>query len=41
MNRALLAFGASVLAAAAFAQDRPPAPAGAEVYIIAPPTARR
>jgi hypothetical protein len=36
MNRALLAFGASVLAAAAFAQDRPPAPAGAEVYIIAP-----
>ena len=36
MNRALLAFGASVLAAAAFAQDRPPAPPGAEVYIIAP-----
>ena len=36
MNRALLAFGASVLAAAAFAQDRPPAPAGAEVYFIAP-----
>jgi hypothetical protein len=36
MNRALLAFGASVLAAAAFAQDRQPAPAGAEVYFIAP-----
>ncbi len=36
MNRALLAFGASVFAAAAFAQDRPPAPAGAEVYFIAP-----
>lgn len=36
MNRVLLAFGASVLAAAAFAQDRPPAPAGAEVYFIAP-----
>jgi len=36
MNRVLLAFGASVLAAAAFAQDRQPAPAGAEVYFIAP-----
>jgi len=36
MNRALLAFGASVLAAAAFAQDRPPAPAGAVEYFIAP-----
>jgi len=36
MNRALLAFGASVLAAAAFAQDRPPAPAGVVVYFIAP-----
>jgi hypothetical protein len=36
MKRVLLAFGASVLAAAAFAQDRQPAPAGAEVYFIAP-----
>jgi hypothetical protein len=36
MNRVLLALGASVLAAAAFAQDRQPAPAGAEVYFIAP-----
>lgn len=36
MNRVLLAFGASVLAAAAFAQDRGSAPAGAEVYFIAP-----
>ena len=36
MNRALLAFSASVFAAAAFAQDRPAAPAGAEVYFIAP-----
>ena len=36
MNRVLLAFGASVLAATAFAQDRQPAPAGAEVYFIAP-----
>ena len=36
MNRLLLALGASVLAAAAFAQDRQPAPAGAEVYFIAP-----
>jgi hypothetical protein len=36
MNRVLLAFGASLLAAAALAQDRPAAPAGAEVYFIAP-----
>src|ERR1700744_6172799 len=36
MNRLLLALGASVLAVAAFAQDRQPAPAGAEVYFIAP-----
>ena len=36
MNRMLLVLGASVLAAAAFAQDRAPAPAGAEVYFIAP-----
>jgi hypothetical protein len=36
MNRVLLAFGASVLAAAAFSQDRQPAPAGVEVYFIAP-----
>ncbi|HEY3849932.1 MAG TPA: DUF4399 domain-containing protein [Steroidobacteraceae bacterium] len=36
MNRVLLAFGASVLAATAVAQDRQPAPAGAEVYFIAP-----
>ena len=36
MNRLLLALGASVLAAAAFAQDRQSAPAGAEVYFIAP-----
>ena len=36
MNRVLLALGASVLAVAAFAQDRQPAPAGAEVYFIAP-----
>jgi len=36
MNRVLLALGASVLAAAAFAQARQPAPAGAEVYFIAP-----
>src|SRR6202789_4126632 len=36
MNRVFLALSASVLAAAAFAQDRQPAPAGAEVYFIAP-----
>ena len=36
MNRVLLALSASVLAAVAFAQDRQPAPAGAEVYFIAP-----
>jgi len=36
MNRVFLALSASVLAAVAFAQDRQPAPAGAEVYFIAP-----
>jgi hypothetical protein len=36
MNRVLLALVASVLAVAAFAQDRQPAPAGAEVYFLAP-----
>jgi hypothetical protein len=36
MNRVLLALSATVLAAAAFAQDREPAPAGAQVYFIAP-----
>jgi len=36
MNRLILAVGASVLAAVALAQDRTPAPAGAEVYIISP-----
>jgi Domain of unknown function (DUF4399) len=36
MNRALLAVCAGLLATAALAQDRPPAAAGAEVYIIAP-----
>jgi hypothetical protein len=36
MSRLLSVFGASVLAAAAFAQDRQPAPAGVEVYFIAP-----
>jgi hypothetical protein len=36
MNRLLLGLGASVLAVTAFAQDRQPAPAGAEVYFIAP-----
>ena len=40
MNRLILALGASALAARiaglAFAQDRMPAPAGAEVYIISP-----
>ena len=36
MNRVLLALGASILTVAAFAQDRQPAPAGAEVYFIAP-----
>ena len=36
MNRLFLALGASLLAAMALAQDRSTAPAGAEVYFIAP-----
>src|ERR1700686_4917031 len=36
MNRVLLALGAGLLATMALAQDRAPAPAGAEVYFIAP-----
>ena len=36
MNRVLLALGASVLAAVAFAQEPQHAPPGAEVYFIAP-----
>jgi hypothetical protein len=36
MNRLILALGASALAALALAQDRMPAAAGAEVYIISP-----
>jgi Domain of unknown function (DUF4399) len=36
MNRLVLVFGISLLAAFAMAADRLPAPAGAEVYIIAP-----
>jgi Domain of unknown function (DUF4399) len=36
MNRLIPALVASALAAVAVAQDRLPAPAGAEVYIIAP-----
>jgi Domain of unknown function (DUF4399) len=36
MNRLLLGLGASILAVTAFAQDRQPAAAGAEVYFIAP-----
>jgi Domain of unknown function (DUF4399) len=36
MNRLIPALVASALAAAALAQDRLPAPAGAEVYIITP-----
>jgi len=36
MNRWIAALAATALAAAALAQDRSPAPAGAEVYFIAP-----
>jgi hypothetical protein len=36
MNRWIAALAATALGAAALAQDRAPAPAGAEVYIIAP-----
>ncbi len=36
MTRLAMALGAGLLAAVAMAQDRTPAPAGAEVYIIAP-----
>ena len=36
MKRLILAFGASALATLALAQERTPAPAGAEVYIISP-----
>jgi hypothetical protein len=36
MNRVLLALGAGLLATMALAQDRAPAPTGAEVYFIAP-----
>jgi hypothetical protein len=36
MKRLILALGASALATLALAQDRMPAPAGAEVYIISP-----
>ncbi len=36
MNRWIAALAATALGAAALAQDRSPAPAGAEVYIIAP-----
>jgi hypothetical protein len=36
MNRALIAFGATLLATMALAQTRTPAPAGAEVYFISP-----
>ena len=36
MNRLAMGLGATLLAAAAMAQDRMPAAAGAEVYIIAP-----
>jgi hypothetical protein len=36
MNRLLTAFGATLLATVALAQDHTPAPAGAEVYFIAP-----
>src|SRR5271168_2095268 len=36
MNRLILALGASALATFALAQERMPAPAGAEVYIISP-----
>jgi Domain of unknown function (DUF4399) len=36
MKRSLMAFGAALLATMALAQTRTPAPAGAEVYVIAP-----
>ncbi|HEX4152849.1 MAG TPA: DUF4399 domain-containing protein [Steroidobacteraceae bacterium] len=36
VNRVWLAFGAMILAAAAFGQERPKAPDGAEVYFITP-----
>jgi hypothetical protein len=36
MNRLILALAASALAAMALAQERTPAPAGAEVYFISP-----
>jgi len=36
MNRLAMTLAATVLAAAAMGQDRMPAPAGADVYIIAP-----
>ncbi len=36
MNRWIAALAATALGAAALAQDRSPAPAGAEVYFIAP-----